>query len=241
VRLPDAVLPRSLYYYHSDICNFNCRVCCQHGNYPAQFPVEKVRALIDEVGWENLDSFGFVGGESLASADGLEFIRLIAEEDTKGVHIPVTTNCSLVDRHIDTLAKIERFRVAVSIDGYGETYEKIRNFSWQHLTSNFKLLADLNRDREDWRLHINSIVMKSTHRDICKLIDFAHEHGATIFFSCISAGHPEEDFWVHPQLIDWKEYRREILEAANLCKQYDLIGAEDSLMAHIRRMDMVGR
>lgn len=193
--------PLEFYVFTSELCNLRCKMCRQNKNFN-EFSVESIRSLIHKVGWERIDRFGWVGGETFLTKDALNLLDFVSEEEIKGTCIYITTNGILIDRYIDKIDKIDNLLLTLSIDGIEETYENIRiNAKWDKLIQNLELIKTYKRLHPNWRINFNSIVMKSTLPFLTDLIDLAKHYEASIFFAPINGGHPEEDIFLNPSIL----------------------------------------
>jgi sulfatase maturation enzyme AslB (radical SAM superfamily) len=193
--------PLELYIFTSQLCNLRCIMCLQN-RYFLQFPTQNIKSLVEELGWEKIDRFGYVGGETFFAKDALDLLEFAASQDTKGACIYITTNGLLVDKYIDKLDKIDNLLLTISIDGIGQVYEKIRvNANWSHLLGNLMLLKRHKKLHPNWRLNIHSLVMNSTYPCLTDLIKLAEQVEATIFFAPINSGHPQEDIFFNPFIL----------------------------------------
>lgn len=190
-------LPIELYIFTSQLCNYKCVMCVQNID-EKNFPVEKVIAILQEMGMDKLDRFGWVGGESLLSADGRELLDFVSKHNQHGTCIYITTNGSLLKQSLKKLEKIKNLFLTVSIDGSEKVFDKIRvNGKWEQLLSNLESFAEIARHRPLWKTQFRSIVMKSTLGSLMDLIKLGQNHGASVFFMPLNGNLIKEDIFRH--------------------------------------------
>jgi sulfatase maturation enzyme AslB (radical SAM superfamily) len=228
--------PIELYVAHSEICNLSCKMCPRDRRATKLFPVENIINVVHEIGWEKLDRFGFIGGESFVSPDGKDLLKLVSEEDTKGTCIYLTTNGTLIPENLETLEKIDNLFITVRVDGMKETYESIRHFSWDKLYSNLKVLSETAKLHPNWRLNINSIIMKSTYKQVEDLIKMASDLDMSIFFSHIGGGVTNESMFSIPNIVDKQEVIATITKAIETASILNANKANNSLEVTIDRL-----
>jgi len=238
--------PPEIYIFTSRNCNLRCKMCPftsanAHQKYAkVVYPVENIISLLKEIGWNKIDRIGLIGGEPLMTPDALTLLRFLAGEKLNGTCVYITTNGMLIDNQIDLLKKLENLQITVSVDGTNETYEKIRTgATWIRLVNNMNLLKNVKkRERPNWKITINSIVMKSTIPYLLSLLKFGAEMGASVFFSSI-VGTTDEDIFLDPHLLrvvpDWENYIDSTLDYA---KQIGDNKAYDSLSVVKRRIKL---
>jgi len=222
--------PLEFYIFTSELCNLKCKMCRQNKDFN-EFPVDTIESLVHEIGWEKIDRFGWVGGETLLTKDALNLLDFVSNEDVKGTCIYITTNGILIDRYIDAIHKIDNLFLTVSIDGKEDIYENIRvNAKWDKLKQNLDLIKSYKKNHPNWRINFNSIVMKSTLHLLKDMIDLAKFYEATIFFAPINGGHPEEDFFLNPSILDnVNDFYTIVDEAIKYADNQSSFKAKDSL------------
>jgi hypothetical protein len=231
--------PLELNVYTSEACNLNCVMCSQNRDF-TEADTGAVKRLVRELGWHALDRFAYVGGETFLTRDALELLEFAGGQGDAGTCIYITSNGQLIHRHLDRLRRIENLFLTISIDGAGETYERIRRrASWERLTANLEELRRLKQDRPGWRLNFNSIVMNSTAECLEEIIDLAERVEASVFFMPINGGHPEEDIFAHPGALADREAFVATLERARAhARRRGAAKAADSLEKAMAWLDL---
>lgn len=193
--------PPELYAFTSELCNLKCVMCMQNIKRE-QIDVERFTSLIKDIGWDRLDRVGFIGGEPFLGKDGLELLHFASVENPHTC-IYITTNATLVHKHMETLEKVGNLFLNISIDGIGKAYEKIRvNAKFDDLMKNLMLLKDAKTRHPNWRFGINFLVTASTWKHSVDMVKLGSLLDAGVFFSAISGGHPTEDILANPLLVE---------------------------------------
>ena len=222
-------LPLELYLFTSERCNLRCVMCPQDRRLQ-DLDTARVRALVKQIGFENLDRFGWVGGEPFLTRDALDLLSLCAE-DSGGACVYITTNGTMAHRHIDSLERIDNLLLSFSIDGVGQTYERVRaGARWDRLRENLSLLAERRAHHPGWRFNIASVVMRSTLPTLPDMVELAHDVGASLYFAPIGGGDEREDIFHNPWLVDdVPELVRTIQRARRRAASLGMAKASDSL------------
>jgi len=121
-------------------CNLGCTYCYAEGgsfggarkNMPDHVAAEAVRRLIDEAAPGERVNIAFLGGEPLANRATLvaatEFAVERAAARNVSVGFSITTNGTLVTPDDGAFFERHGFAVTVSIDGIGESHDRLRPF-----------------------------------------------------------------------------------------------------------------
>lgn len=188
----------------NDSCNINC-VMCDTKSATRKKGVMKLE-LFEQI-IRRMASYGYTGvdlhtiGDPLANknlADYLEVLR--RHRFTVG---KMSSNCLMMDRHIDTLFEyrdvIRSFRP--SVDGATkETYERIRfGGKWEDLLRNLHLFADWNRKaKHPFPVYVNNIISLDNYHEIAsipKVFDFVAEPHQ-FSFSFITSNSPTDRYFM---------------------------------------------
>jgi MoaA/NifB/PqqE/SkfB family radical SAM enzyme len=224
--------PLEIYAQCSLNCNYRCKMCVSGEKRTCDtnlFPVEGLKKAVRGIGWDNIDRFGFIGGETFFALDTRDLVDFSAEAGSTCLFL--TTNGSLIDKNLDKLDKLHNLYLTVSVDGFKEHYNQIRvNGDWIKLIENLDLIKEMRKHHPEWRVNFNSIIMKTSYTDIVSLIYMAQEYNATIFFSRIAGGNPEEDFHRYPNIIDKTDLYKHIEQGLELARELDMYKTEDSLV-----------
>lgn len=105
-------------------CNAGCDMCgFRLSNHPFRVSMEEYKNILESVVNSGYDWIRFTGGEPLLHKDICEFVRMATE---RGINTSIITNGIILDRKIEELGKSGLTQLIVSIDGYGETNDKLR-------------------------------------------------------------------------------------------------------------------
>ena len=155
-------------------CNMTCNMCTQYG---ATFK----NNTLNEMTFEEWDNFfkslkivrprplvTLMGGEPLLHKD-FDKILMSAVENKLKVHI--VTNGFLLKEHLDTIAK-SKANISISIDGLGETHDRIRNTkgSFEKSVECLKLIQKINKPKRQIRTCINFVMLPE---NIDEILEFA--------------------------------------------------------------------
>ncbi|MDJ0765548.1 MAG: glycosyltransferase [Myxococcota bacterium] len=231
-------LPIELYGFTSEACNLKCRMCHQNVN-KSHLPAKVFCSLLSQMGWENLDRMGWVGGETLLTKDALEILGFTANANPLGTCVYITTNGTLLHRHVDSIDKIDNLLMTISIDGVRDVYEYIRRGAkWDRICENMMILKKMRANHPSWRININSIVMKSTYHCLIELIDLAEALDATLFFAPVNGEYPSDNCFDNPEILnDPNEFDTKMLEAIAYARQKKMFKTYDSLEKIVAFMD----
>lgn len=231
-------LPLELYLFTSERCNLRCVMCPQDRRLQ-DLDTTRVKALVSEIGFENLDRIGWVGGEPFLTRDALDLLSFCAAEETGGACVYITTNGTLAHRHLDSLERIDNLLLSFSIDGVGQTYEGVRaGARWDRLRQNLSLLAERRALHPGWRFNIASVVMRSTVADIPSMVELAHDVDASLYFAPIGGGDEREDIFHNPWLVDdVPELVRTVQRARRRADDLGMVKASDSLAKVLLRFE----
>lgn len=155
-------------------CNISCRICNQvphrdslqgklpAGAYQTWREAMRVAAVVE-----------CLGGEPFALPAGLDFMRTFAaDRGMDHVRLLITTNGTLLARHLDWLKEKPRVSFNVSIDSVGAGYESIRvGGKWDVVEANLRAVrAIAATENPQWTITANALMTKT---GIYHLPDFA--------------------------------------------------------------------
>lgn len=116
-----------IYWDTTNACNLaciHCRTEAQTNPSPNELTTNEIKSLIDQISAYKPRAFGFDGGEPLLRKDLFEIISYVKKY---GILTALVSNGTLIDKN--TAKKLKNSgldMIAVSIDGYGKTHDKIR-------------------------------------------------------------------------------------------------------------------
>lgn len=138
-------------------CNLGCTYCYAEGgdfgakarNMPLETATKSVDYLLDNADEGGRVNLAFLGGEPLMNRQVLRAATLYAKEEAAKRNVQVgysiTTNGSLVNEEDASFFDRHRFAVTVSLDGVGETHNRLRPFksgrgSYEQILPRVKML-----------------------------------------------------------------------------------------------------
>lgn len=189
----------SLEFNLSNHCNLKCRMCGpkssdkwvklidehphlvktqMHDHYNAfdeNIVDLKAAQFLDGVDVSRLKIVKYLGGEPFISPQLLEFFKILDERGVIGqIELQVNTNCTLFpEKYVEWLLKFHGLVVTLSIDGYGDLNEYIRDGQpWSVVEK-----AALEWSRFSWRSNTNLIVSPTLQaynvHDVHRVKEFA--------------------------------------------------------------------
>lgn len=109
-------------------CNLRCDFCDLYED-PERMPLELALQIIHDAADMGVKTVVFTGGEPFLHAGLWEMIRRATD---LGMGTNVTTNGTLIDRHLDKILDSGLASVSVSVDGLKETHEALRKIKGCH-------------------------------------------------------------------------------------------------------------
>ncbi len=179
LRLPH---PNVLMLEITNCCQLNCITCAREYEFGSAMDVghmelEQAKKLIDD-NHCYLDKIALTGlGEPLLYPYLKQLVEYIREKN-RGVIIFLSTNAQL-PKTVPLLAEIADNidTVQISIDGIGETFEKIRkNSEFNSFKKTCKEIIALS-NRKTFHVKLNMVVFEENYADMEKVIQFADECG----------------------------------------------------------------
>lgn len=235
-------LPIKLVVFFGWGCNLQCRICNQvpsrdslqgklpAGTYQLWREAMRVASVVE-----------CLGGEPFSLPAGLDFMRsFAADRDMDHVRMLLTTNGTLLARHLDWLKAKPRVSFNVSIDSVGAGYESVRvGGKWDVVEANLrKVRAIAANENPLWKIGVNALMTKT---GIYHLPDYARFLVDADIHSSFHALRPtrgieetlyQEDILRYPRLLDqvpdWQHRMAEaeaILRDGNFSTEADTIAA----------------
>ena len=151
-------------------CNAGCDMCgFRLSNTPFRVSMEEYKAILNSVIESGYDWIRFTGGEPLLHKEINEFVRMATERD---INTSIITNGIILDSNIEQLAANGLKQLIISIDGYGETHDKLR----MHKGLFKKDIQNLRRAKElGISTRVNTVVSPENYRELTKLQDLFTE------------------------------------------------------------------
>jgi organic radical activating enzyme len=167
--------PVKIYLNFGMKCNLSCIMCSQMNLRKQHKEILNPEFLFKQVDFlSHASEITIIGGEPFVLKPALDFLNFCSEhKELKNTQFNITTNGTVIDRHIDLLKKFKHLFVSFSIDSYGKYYEKIRlGATWEKVSKNVEMIHKNSKQHSGWLTpSIGSIVMKSGLPglyDLCK-------------------------------------------------------------------------
>ena len=116
-----------------------------------------------------LKRINLTGGEPLLIKENLALLELLLENGRKDVQLLITTNASVINPQITSLAnQFNDVHWTVSIDGVGATAEYVRHGSvWDKESKNFEIILGFGHS-----VHVNTTVSAYSILDLARLCEW---------------------------------------------------------------------
>lgn len=200
-------------------CNITCRICNQvpyRNQMKGKLPTGAYQTWRDQM--VDASVVECLGGEPFALPSGIEFMQAFtADRQMDHVRLLITTNATLVHKHLDWLKAKERVSFNVSIDSVGAGYEAIRvGGSWPVVEANLRAIQTLTQtERPLWRLKVNALMTRTGLFHLPDYARFLADTGIRSTFHAlrVTRGIEEtlyqEDVLRYPRLLqqvpDWRQ------------------------------------
>ncbi len=134
-------------------CNARCFYCCQHGitycDMSETTALQIAKFIVDHAGDKKI-SIEWYGGEPLYNFKIIDIVSKYLKENNKTYSSKMITNLSLFNKEMLNHAEENDWNLKslqVTLDGFGETYDKIKNYKDKDITfftiiDNLKLVLD---------------------------------------------------------------------------------------------------
>jgi len=240
--------PMRVYVNFGFACNIACTMCHQvprRSQNRRQVLAESVLAWREDL--EKAMEVIVIGGEPFVLPEAISFIRkFIKQPQFDSVQLAIATNGTVVHKHWETLREKRKLRFAISLDGVGSAFERVRiGAKWSVVERNLlRILEAKSSDRPDWILGTSANIHKSTLRDLPEFARWHVRHGiGTYFYDFISAAGVEdtyhrENFLQNPHILsDMPEWRDYFDEAISIYAKVGRDAERDGLLHYKKRVD----
>jgi len=199
--------PQELSYdlRYSNLCNLRCQMCnakssSEWARYLGKEDVYRTVELESIQISPNAKRIYLAGGEPFMIKS---FSRMLNGIKNKDCEIVINTNATILTDHM--MSALEPFTnvcFVLSIDGTGETIERIRTLcSWDIINTNIEIL----RDKLNPNFMVNTVIQKDNIDNIPELAQWIDDQGVTIWHTTICTN-PEEFHYKHyAGTINWNE------------------------------------
>jgi glycosyltransferase involved in cell wall biosynthesis/radical SAM superfamily enzyme YgiQ (UPF0313 family)/MoaA/NifB/PqqE/SkfB family radical SAM enzyme/spore maturation protein CgeB len=159
-------------------CNAGC-IMCSYGPQGEVLPLDRFKIIANEL-FPTAREVRLIGGEVLLHPD---FYAICEYAHRHGVCLRMTTNLhSLAGQRGEAIRNFFDF-LKVSVDGATpRTYESIRTgLSFDKLRQNLEVLAEIRRQRENFRLEWTFVAMRQNIEELPTTIEMARNYGFDSF------------------------------------------------------------
>ncbi|MGA1794439.1 MAG: SPFH domain-containing protein [bacterium] len=120
------VVPRFVQWVLTDRCQFQCPHCdtAAGGPQEGELTTEQAHKVVDDLAAMGCEFLSLTGGEPMLRED---FFAVACYAKEKGLPLGLTTNAQAVEEHLAALADLKLDSVVVTLDGYGDVQNRIRN------------------------------------------------------------------------------------------------------------------
>ena len=163
-------------------CNFSCFFCHMEGyseNEAAkiELSIEEIDLLAEAARRLSVQAFKLTGGEPTLRSDLVQVVKLLKDY---GFYVSMTTNASLLHRHLPGIADAGIDHINVSLHAMSPgAFKKITGSTlFERVTANIRAARD-----HGIPVKINFVILRGINEnDIEKMVDFAAEIGASVQF-----------------------------------------------------------
>ncbi|QCX00512.1 GTP 3',8-cyclase MoaA [Aggregatimonas sangjinii] len=168
----------------TDRCNLRCFYCMPAEGIPYEpkahlLSYEEITRLLKVLGELGFRKVRFTGGEPFLRKDFMQLLENTAQlGDYKSIHI--TSNGTLLQRHIPRLKELGITKINLSIDSLNkERFHKItRRDDFEKVMQTFHMLID-----HGFQIKLNAVIMKGINtQDIIPLAELAKNHPVDVRF-----------------------------------------------------------
>ena len=164
-------------------CNLNCSFCfINEDRKKDELTAEEWKNIIKQIPFYSFISI--VAGEVMLRRDFFEILQFACKKTMGKVSI-ITNGLLLDEEKLRHFIKNNMLLLSVSIDGYGENHDKIRNKTglWENIIKNLELLKEIKQKENKSRplLDIKSVILENNLDDLPKIYKKADELGAEFY------------------------------------------------------------
>lgn len=177
--------PISAWINLTDNCNMGCIMCNQWQNEKTgEMTTKEWIDVISQLHSAGIKSIVFGGGEPLLFK---ELDKVVAHGHSLGIRMGITTSgYTLTERRLHELLDAGVTYFSISIDGVGESYEKIRNRKWENVLRAAKLLATAKKQR-NLEAGIGFVLMKQTLNNYRQVEELANSLDLPLHISLLDS------------------------------------------------------
>ena len=164
--------PRHVSFALTNICDLKCEYCYAPKDR-SQLNFEDLKNWIAEIDLGGALGVGFGGGEPTLYPQFVDLCRFVAE--SSGLAVSFTTHGHRITELMVEQLKGNVHFIRVSVDGLGDTYERLRGRSFTGL------LTQIERIRAIAPFGINYVLNGDTLQDLNEAVSYWEQLGATEF------------------------------------------------------------
>lgn len=161
-------------------CNARCYYCFEHGAKQGRMTIETADA-VSEFLIKNCTEkklyIAWFGGEPLMASEIISYISSKLYAAGIDIESTVTTNGILIDESfVELFREWKVTRVQITIDGLGEEYNRIKNYSttidnpFEKILENIRLLINNN-----FTVHLRANYLSTNYDNVNKTMDYLHD------------------------------------------------------------------
>lgn len=179
-----ALLPIRYFFELTHRCNMNCPYCYlgkERISQDKELSTDDWLDIIEQIPFYSLVTI--VGGEPLLREDFREIFKAVSKKTMYKTHL-VTNGLLLNDNIIENLIDNKLKLLSVSLDGFKDTHDKLRNHkgAFNIITQNLdNLYCSCKAQNANIMVDIKTIVLKDNLEDILKLYEYATNKGFEFF------------------------------------------------------------
>ncbi len=207
-------LPLRYLLYFSWFCNLSCTICNQLPNR------DQMRAALPDDLFEQWREALAValqvecfGGEPFTIPPAIAFMRkFAADPEMDPVRLRITTNGTLLHKHLDWLKQKRRVTLNVSIDSIGAGYERIRvGGSWEQVRANLLAAQHIaHSEQPEWVVSTNALITKTGIPFLPEFARFHVESGLNTFFQALRFDRGNEEVLYHEDVLAFPGLLKEV-------------------------------
>lgn len=199
--------PQELSYdlRYSNLCNLRCQTCNAKSSseWARHIGEENVYKTVEPESISlspNAKRIYLAGGEPFLIKS---FSRMLETIENKDCEIVINTNATMLTDHM--MSALEPFTdvcFVLSIDGTGETIERIRTLcSWDMINTNIDIL----RDKLDPSFMVNTVIQKDNIDNIPELAKWIDNQGITIWHTMLCTNPDKFHYRHYTGTINWDD------------------------------------
>lgn len=157
-------------------CNLQCKYCFSSDFKSTKLETEDVYKILDGLEKLNFKKVRFTGGEPLLHPD---IIKILTYAKDKFEDIGITTNGTMLHKHLDKLKELNLKRINISLDSLNkDEFKNLTNFD--NLDT---LISNILKAKEyGFIVKLNVVLIKELQNNFIKFIEFGKAHDIQVRF-----------------------------------------------------------